>query len=485
MEVFEMKKSGALLSTILAVIMLTVMLCPVLPVYGAGSSIIVDHNNATLADLESIPTEWINKAKSNLNIYYSHTSHGSQITTGMTGLVSFKGSTYAWNSTGKDGALRLREGGTDLGDSNWPQQTRNFLKNNPGVNVVMWSWCGQVSDASKDYIDKYLSAMNQLEKEYPNVKFVYMTGHTDGTGVNGNLNIRNEQIRSYCRTNNKILFDFADIESYDPDGKYYLDKKVNDNCDYDSDGNGSRESNWAIAWQNSHTKNVDWYDCSSAHSQPLNANMKAYAAWYLWARLAGWNGETSDDSGDKTPQSVEKTFNDIGKSYAKNQIETLASKGFYDWIEGSSFKPGRNITRGEFLYLLVKTFDLHGTAEDNFIDVKPTDFYYEAAAIAKKYGISNGIGKNKLGGELSITRQDMSVMVVRAWNATGRMFQAGSETDLAQFIDADKIAPYAKESMAILERNGILQGYNKTIDPRGNFTMEQAAMVIWRIDKGE
>jgi hypothetical protein len=38
--------------------------------------------------------------------------------------------------------------------------------------------------------------------------------------------------------------------------------------------------------------------------------------------------------------------------------------------------------------------------------------------------------------------------------------------------------------MAILERNGILQGYNKTIDPRGNFTMEQAAMVIWRIYNG-
>ena len=199
------------------------------------------------------------------------------------------------------------------------------------------------------------------------------------------------------------------------------------------------------------------------------------------------NGETSDDNGDKTPQSAvttvrnhpvvyAETFNDIG-SPTQNEIEALASKGFYDWMRAAASNPA-GISPGEFLYLLVKTFDLHGTAEDNFIDVKPTDFYYEAAAIAKKYGISNGIGKNKLGGELSITRQDMSVMVVRAWNATGRMFQAGSETDLAQFIDADKIAPYAKESMAILERNGILQGYNKTIDPRGNFTMEQAAMVM-------
>ena len=49
--------------------------------------------------------------------------------------------------------------------------------------------------------------MNKLENEYPNVHFVYMTGHLDGSGLNGNLHIRNEQIRNYCKNNNKILFD--------------------------------------------------------------------------------------------------------------------------------------------------------------------------------------------------------------------------------------------------------------------------------------
>ena len=34
---------------------------------------------------------------------------------------------------------------------------------------------------------------------------------------------------------------------------------------------------------------MDWYNCSSAHSKPLNANRKAYAAWWLWATLAGWD----------------------------------------------------------------------------------------------------------------------------------------------------------------------------------------------------
>jgi hypothetical protein len=133
--------------------------------------------------------------------------------------------------------------------------------------------------------------MEALENDFKNVKFVYMTGHLDGTGLTGNLHQRNEQIRTYCKTNKKILFDFADIESYNPDGVYFGAKKPNDACDYDNDSNGSMESNWAIQWQNSHTQGKDWYNCSSAHSQPLNANQKAYASWWLWARLAGWDGK--------------------------------------------------------------------------------------------------------------------------------------------------------------------------------------------------
>jgi hypothetical protein len=118
--------------------------------------------------------------------------------------------------------------------------------------------------------------------------FVYMTGHLDGSGLTGNLHIRNEQIREYCRANDKILYDFADIETYDPDGTYFGDKIPNDACDYDTDGNLTRDGNWAIEWQNANPG--EWYDCVSAHSQPLNANLKAYAAWHLWARLAGWPG---------------------------------------------------------------------------------------------------------------------------------------------------------------------------------------------------
>ena len=75
-------------------------------------------------------------------------------------------------------------------------------------------------------------------------------------------------------------------------------------CNYDYDGDGETKSsgdpslpggndkNWAINWQNNHTVNVDWFNTSVAHTQPLNGNMKAYAAWHLWACIAGWDGRS-------------------------------------------------------------------------------------------------------------------------------------------------------------------------------------------------
>jgi len=259
----------------------------------AGSGTVVDHSEIVLS---AIPSEWITKAKSDLHIAYGHTSHGSQVTSGMTGLVSFKGNAYAWNNGGTGGALDLHDYAMpgDLGNPNytqWEAETRTYLAANSDVNVIIWSWCGQVSSATADNINTYLTLMNGLEEDFPDVAFVYMTGHLDGTGLNGTLHKRNEQIREYCRTNKKWLFDFADIESYNPDGVYFGDKIPNDACDYDSNNDGVRDANWAIQWQNSHTVGVDWYSCSAAHSQPLNANMKAYAAWHLWARIAGWDGK--------------------------------------------------------------------------------------------------------------------------------------------------------------------------------------------------
>jgi len=270
--------------------------------------IIINH---TTAKLSGIPNEWIVKAKQKLHIAYGHTSHGSQLTEGMKGLAQWKGALYSWNNGGSDGALDIRDyygdfGGlgvaNDLGaDINgalnyraWERATRAYLPLHPEVNVIVWSWCWQMNGTEAE-IQVYLDLMNQLEKDFPKVKFVYMTGRTTGdpwgpgTDWPHNYYMRCKQIRDYCAANNKILYDFGDIESWDPSGNWFGDKLVNEDCTYDANGDDVRERNWAIDWQNAHPG--EWYQCFSAHSQPLNANLKAYAAWWLLARLAGWDGK--------------------------------------------------------------------------------------------------------------------------------------------------------------------------------------------------
>jgi hypothetical protein len=251
--------------------------------------------NHTTINIGAIPANALDSARARLKIAYGHTSHGSQLIDGMTGLVTFKGQAYRFNSAGSGGALLLRDnpfsGASDLGNpdlTTWAGATRTYLNVHPEVNVVLWSWCGQVSSASEADISNYLNLMNTLERDFPGVRFVYMTGHLDGSGLAGNLHKRNDQIRTYCTAYNKTLYDFEDIESYNPDGAYFGAKNPNDACDYDSDANGSLDKNWATDWQTAHAG--QWYQCGAAHTQPVNANMKAYAAWWLWARLAGWPG---------------------------------------------------------------------------------------------------------------------------------------------------------------------------------------------------
>jgi len=181
-----------------------------------------------------------------------------------------------------------------------------------------------------------------------------------------------------------------------------------------------------------------------------------------------------------TTRDKDMSFSDLPKTHwALEDIKKLYRLDIIHGYPGNTLRPEASITRAEFAVILAKALGIPGrdSGEPVFLDVPDTAWYFGCVQAMAKAGLAKGFEGKFSPGEL-ITRQEMAVMLANALKGKG----ATATFESMVFSDVDKIAPWARDSIARAVKEGLMLGYpDGSFGPQGYATRAEVCSVTCRL----
>ncbi len=201
-------------------------------------------------------------------------------------------------------------------------------------------------------------------------------------------------------------------------------------------------------------------------------------------------------------------FNDVKESsWQYKGVKRVYDLGIMSGVSKTKFDPNSKLTREQAAMIL---YNLEGNGASysrySFKDVKHGAWYANAVEWMYKSGITKGVTKDRFGIGQYITREDFITFIYRMyedkWNLTSEnnsIYIRDSAID--SFKDKARISTYAMPAMKLsagicmvvthdptrhCNVDPIITGHNGYINPRGNCTRAEAAVIIgnaYTIDK--
>lgn len=183
---------------------------------------------------------------------------------------------------------------------------------------------------------------------------------------------------------------------------------------------------------------------------------------------------------------LNNSFSDISTHWAKANIEMLANKLVVDGYENNMFGPERNITRAEFAAMVVRALGITPTVTGStyFSDVASGQWYTDVVNTAAKAGLVDGYADGTFKPNANINREELAALVVRALKYAGKDVSVSAADQislLSRFTDSNQIVWGQKEVAAAIKA-GIVDGMtDNKLEIRGTATRAQAATMLKRL----
>ena len=185
----------------------------------------------------------------------------------------------------------------------------------------------------------------------------------------------------------------------------------------------------------------------------------------------------TDEFGEYLVAESTKTFADVRGHWAQRTVEVMVARQLVNGVSDDKFAPDSTVTRAEFAALITRILKLDG-AEASFSDVASGVWYEKEIGAAAAAGIIVGDG-DKFRPLDVVTRQEMAVMILRAYQVAGG--QAGS-AGTTPFTDAASISSWAEEAVAGVYSLGIIEGRpDGSFNPAGKATRAEGLTMLLRL----
>ena len=147
-------------------------------------------------------------------------------------------------------------------------------------------------------------------------------------------------------------------------------------------------------------------------------------------------------------------------------------------ISGDQFAPNGSITRAQFVTVL---HNLEGKPAVNgknpFTDVKTGQWYTNPVIWAYQQKITSGIGQDKFGPDVNITREQLARMLYLYAEKKG-LSTSKNKGAINQFQDHDQVDTWAVDAMDWAVTKGVMSGDGKKLNPLGKATRAECAAMI-------
>jgi len=188
---------------------------------------------------------------------------------------------------------------------------------------------------------------------------------------------------------------------------------------------------------------------------------------------------------------ADKSFSDTKGNTHEDAINALVAQGIIGGYPDGSFKPNKTLTRSDVVKMMGKWLEKMGyevpkdyKTNMRFKDLttKTNDELLKSAALVKDYGVFGGYEDGTLGAGKNITRENMAVVLVRAYEAVYK-------TDLVALVkekefnkdvtDLAKAKAEARPYIDVLDYFDITNPKYPTFNPKNTTTRGQFATFLY------